>query len=188
MESFLYPFANLKEFYVFIYLVSKTEISLDKNLIRTTFNSFYNKDLTNVKIDSIISKFFPDKMKGSYEELKSTMKEIDMRIKNQIQVINPPINNCLSCNTTLKFDHSKLITHYTLNGPKITRFNTSKCYNCHSLYSIDSYKLGNDEFYYSFETDYILLTNETVFESKLILNLDANIANIEMALVLMVIL
>ncbi len=67
-------------------------------------------------------------MKGSCEELKTTMKEIDMRLNlylNQIQVINQPIQNCLSCNTTLKFDHSKLIKHFTLNGPKITRCNTS---------------------------------------------------------------
>ncbi len=60
MDTDLYPFQNLKEFFAFNYMLSKTDYTQDINLIRTTFNTLFYKNYSNEFIATFVSKFFPN--------------------------------------------------------------------------------------------------------------------------------
>jgi hypothetical protein len=176
MDEFLKPFENMQELFCFIYMITKTEYQYDSNLIRITYNSMFNKKMTNESIDLAIEKFFPRLMNSSLSDLKSILTKIDYKIRNKIECIEPPIDQCIECHGRLLCHSSRIITHYTIRGPRMSRFCSRHCQNCEIAYNIDTLAKNNQSQYYSTETDHFVLSNETVVESLLLRNLDAHIA------------
>ncbi len=177
MDLICNPLSNIQEVFTLLYITSKFDIDNDKDAIIEIFNSTSNTKLTAIDLVPVLQKYLY-LSQSNITEFQSLINNIDQNINKKFsKTIYPPTSNCVNCYADLKIVKTQLINTYTISGPNIYRYVTTQCdtINCKTLHYVDCYTKNSKGFYYNQETDYIQLSNHSVFERLLIENIDAQI-------------
>ena len=97
-------------------------------------------------------------------------------MKDQHKVIPIPIDNCLICKSRLveKAEENSILT-FCIDGYFYRKFITARCCQYDVIYHHDYFQKNNAKYLYDHQTNFIVVSNQTAFELKLLEWVDLNI-------------
>ena len=172
ISSFIKPLKSMDEVLMLIYLNNETNCLFQIEFITETFNSIFSTSYDEQILKVAISKF------SRLLKISDRLLILKKKLKTQHVIIPISIENCLNCRRKISVQTEQNSTvSFSVKGCFYKKFLTGRCSECNMNYHVDYFdKDGKSYLYNDVEkVKYIITSNQTAFEIKLLEWLDINI-------------
>jgi hypothetical protein len=187
MESiliFIKPFVNMNQCCIALNIIIKYQsIIISTNIISTILRTNYSSfDIEKFyKRTLAFPNMFPSEYITNYDYLKTKINKVADSFQAQLIIPNKNLINCLNCKELLSIKNKsyKKAHLYLFNEKsKECLIETKECKKCNHCYYLSYYTNKNKEKYFyenSLNHKYFSISNETILETLLLLNLNCDI-------------
>jgi hypothetical protein len=171
LNQFLKPLKTFEEVFILLYLNSAINFNLEIDFACETFNSIFQTEYDIQTIKLAVSKF------SFLIKISQTLKLLKEKLEAHSEIIPIQYENCMKCSKKLFPLAENPSVTYCFNGCFRKRFSSAECNTCKIKYTADYYEHNGLKFLYKENSDlkYLITSNQTAFEVRLLQWLDANI-------------